>query len=302
MAQQNLCNLKTQEETKMNKLITTIAAIAMLAVSGSAFAQLSDGDKVNVLCISQHMNSGQLGHVQMINVDTPPYGVQNINAVTNHNISSGAIQAPINLKNRQHFLIQAQAREDGNEAWNRISFEDYDRSNAIYTREFAIKADCTIDYRVSDGGWSSEGGLAFERNDYTMLAADGSIFMSITIEDPRCGGPGPAGAAGADGAAGAAGDSGADGAAGADGAQGDSGAAGADGADGDDAPCVDCSILSDAVVDFTCKMMAANPPTSVPAFDDYVDAIVNTLTLTTNVCTDKAQCITDIKAVINDLK
>jgi hypothetical protein len=295
MEQQNLCNLKTQEETKMNKLITTIAAIAMLAVSGSAFAQLVDGEKINVAGITQQMKSSGLAYVPIINVDTNGLGVQDIGAVRDFDVNGGAPTMPGLLNNRQHFLVEALAGEDGNERWNQIRFQDYDRANAIYTREFTVKTDCTIDFRIDASSPVIEEKLPFMRNDYTILAADSSIFLWVTIDDPRCSGVGADGAAGADGADGAAGAEGAAGAAGADGTDG------ADGADGA-APCVDCSTLSDAVVDFTCKMMAGNPPSSVSEFDDYVDAVVDTLTLTTNVCTDKAQCIIDIKAAITALK
>ena len=75
------------------------------------------------------------------------------------------------------------------------------------------------------------------------------------------------------------------GAAGPTGATGDDGSQGVQGKvgpAGDDAPCVDCSVLTDAVIDFTCKILAANPPTSEATFDECVDAVVDALTLTTN--------------------
>jgi hypothetical protein len=88
------------------------------------------------------------------------------------------------------------------------------------------------------------------------------------------------------------------------GSQGVQGKIGPAGDTGAAAPCVDCSVLTDAVIDFTCKILAANPPTILTAFDDYVDAIVDALTLTTNVCapSDHATCIADIKTAIDALK
>jgi hypothetical protein len=104
---------------------------------------------------------------------------------------------------------------------------------------------------------------------------------------------GPAGAAGPEGPSGPSGPVGADGADGAD---------GANGAEGADAPCVDCTVLTDAVVDFACQMISHAVPSSQAELDASIDTIVDTLTLTTNVCIDKATCVADIKAAIDALK
>ncbi|HCN07403.1 MAG TPA: hypothetical protein DIT01_05680, partial [Lentisphaeria bacterium] len=174
-------------------------AVITMFVMPTAFAQLSDGDKVNVLAISQQMSgSGRLSLVHMINVDNG-MGVQNIDSMSNFDIQGGAVTAPKNQNARQHFLVQAYAREDGNETWNQIRFQDYDRG-ATYTRDFAVKTDCTVDFRISSSGSADyEEILPFARHGYTMLAADGSIYMSITIEDPRCSGGAADSAAGAQG-------------------------------------------------------------------------------------------------------
>ncbi|MFM1551026.1 MAG: hypothetical protein ACKJSG_16590, partial [Lentisphaeria bacterium] len=131
----------------MNKLLTTMAmAVITMFVMPTAFAQLSDGDKVNVLAISQQMSgSGRLSLVQMINVDNG-MGVQAIDAMRNFDIASGAVVAPQNVNSRQHFLLQAFAREEGADTWNQIRFQDFDRG-ATYTREFSVKTDCTVDFR-----------------------------------------------------------------------------------------------------------------------------------------------------------
>ncbi|MDP7397035.1 MAG: hypothetical protein QF541_09205, partial [Lentisphaeria bacterium] len=174
----------------MNKRLTTMAmaVITMLVMPISAFAQLDDGDKINVFAISQQMQGrGLLSLVHMINVDNN-MGQQEINSMLNFDIQGGAVTPPKNQDSRQHFLTEAFARDDGNEQWNQIRFQDYDRGNAIYTREFAVKTDCTIDFRIGAGSPVIEERLPFMRNGYTSMAADGSIFLWVTIDDPRCSG------------------------------------------------------------------------------------------------------------------
>lgn len=134
-------------------------------------------------------------------------------------------------------------------------------------------------------------------------------FTNLDIDQDSCGGGGGGGASGPTGPQGdqgKQGDAGADGVAGAAGTNGVDGADGANGPTGPtgaDAPCVDCATLSTAVIDFTCKILAANPPTTTQAFDDSADAIVDALTITSNVCDgDTAGCIAQIKTDIDALK
>ncbi len=295
----------------MNKRLTTMAmaVITMLVMPISAFAQLDDGDKINVFAISQQMQGrGLLSLVHMINVDNN-MGQQEINSMLNFDIQGGAVTPPKNQDSRQHFLTEAFARDDGNEQWNQIRFQDYDRGNAIYTREFAVKTDCTIDFRIGAGSPVIEERLPFMRNGYTSMAADGSIFLWVTIDDPRCSGgaadsgggaqgpQGKQGPAGADGAAGAAGAAGADGAAGAAGADGADGAAGADGADGADEPCVPCATVANGAVDLACLILGEDPPSSVEELQADAEIIANTFLISVNIC-DEANC--DVDAEIQD--
>jgi len=106
--------------------------------------------------------------------------------------------------------------------------------------------------------------------------------------------------AGGGGGAGADGTNGTDGTDGADGGQGDQGKQGDAGAD---APCIECVDLSPILVEFACKILAANPPTTQQAFDDCVAAILNAMTATTDICGgDTAGCLASITADIEAAK
>ena len=131
-------------------------------------------------------------------------------------------------------------------------------------------------------------GLLHTRDASTLQGADGTN--------------GTNGTNGADGATGAQGPQGKDGAQGPAGSTGSTGPAGLTGTAGADAPCVDCVDLSPVIINFACKMLANNIPTTQQAFDDYVDAVIGALTITTNVCGDKSACLAQIATDIDALK
>jgi|GEM_PF-2221060 hypothetical protein len=178
--------------------------------------------------------------------------------------------------------------------WNTVYFRLSPDFPYIETREFRVNADQSMDFRNP-----AENKFVLYNtcvpntvNNYTNIA-DGTIIRFYAFIDPNhmTGSAGPAGPPGNDGAPGSAG---------ADGGQGAQGTIGPAGAD---APCIECVDLSSVLVDFTCKILAANPPTNELDFDADVDSVLNAMTATINVCGgDKAACLAQIKADIDAAK
>jgi hypothetical protein len=269
----------------MKKLLTLTIG---LLIAGSGFA-----DSVNVIGGMGLLNAGSWWKVVSITeITSPTHGTQS---------HFGMMAGDDSVANRM-FVATIEA----NGEWNVVNIRLSPDYPYFTPREFRVNADLSMDFRNTEPAKEVEYANCVPQtnNGFTNLA-DGTIIRFYAFVDPNHvgGSAGPAGADGADGAAGAdgadstvAGPTGATGATGGQGEQGKLGPAGAD------APCIDCVDLSPALIDFACKILAANPPTSQEAFDDCVDAILGALTATTNVCGDKSACLAQIKADIDALK
>ena len=288
----------------MKKLLVAITAV-VLGIAGTtqqAFAHgAHDADAIWIEVILTNLGSNENG---MFPIDHPtqphlPGGsaMQNM-TIYLENDTHLQHPHPVGLLTADggHFFMQS----------NRNTGGTFDAPIcASLTYPFAVDGDGNVTPAV--GLWHSDQGGDARNNGCEgqsslwkiELKGHGTGFAILDGTTPYGDATGIGSAGGADGA------DGADGAQGPQGKQGDAGtdgAAGAAGAEGADALCVDCTVLSDAVVDFACKMISHAPPSSQAELTASIDTIVDTLTLTTNVCTDKATCIADIKDAIDALK